>query len=132
LDGLVVRRGPLPLPLRAHGHALAVTGVAPEPRLDAAGRGVGDAPDEGEVTAADRPPGELRRERGVRRVVLRHDDEAGGVLVEAVDEAGSHGGVALEAGASGGRREAEVLVVPTLVVPEVLRRDGPGADVVEE
>ena len=130
LDERVVRDGVLPALLRHDRHPPPVARVAPEERLDRPALRLGHAPDDREVAAADRPLHELPRERRVRRVVLRHDEQAGGVLVEAVDDAGAHGDVAGVGRGRRRRREADVLVVGLLVF--ILERDGLAADVVQE
>src|SRR6202044_1647416 len=78
----------------AHRHAVAGFGVTVERLVDRAVGAVGRAPDQGEVAALERlvtPAviGELRRQRLMRAVVLRHHHDAGGVLVEPVHDAGA-------------------------------------------
>jgi hypothetical protein len=82
------------------GHFLAVDGMAADRELHGAGRLLRRAPDEGEVFLADGVGGKLRDERGVGLLVLGDDEDAGGVLVEAVDDAGAEFATdALEIGA---------------------------------
>ena len=70
-------------------HALAVTGVAADGRVDApcglAERAVHQRP----VHAAQRAPLQLRRQRAVGRLRLGHHEQAAGVAVEAMDDAGT-------------------------------------------
>ena len=73
-------------------HLVPGMGVAVDRLLDGAARPVGRAPDEGEVAAPERSGaavvGELCGELGVGPVGLRHHHQPGGVLVEAVHDAG--------------------------------------------
>src|SRR5262245_55373491 len=65
--------------------------MAAEGRVDRAFRLSGRAPDEGEIAAPERTFaffGELVGQRAVCLVGLRHDHEAGGVLVETMDNSG--------------------------------------------
>jgi len=74
----------------AHGHFFAGVRVAVDRLIDGAPRAVGGAPDERHIAAAQRARaavvGELRRQRLVGAVVLGHDHQARGVLVDAVDD----------------------------------------------
>jgi hypothetical protein len=81
-------------PALAHRHALAGLGVTVDRLVDGAVGAVGRPPDEGEIAPLERLAslamvGELRRQRLVGAVVLRHHHHAGGVLVEPVHDAGA-------------------------------------------
>jgi hypothetical protein len=71
------------------GHALAVDGVAADEVLLAAFVFGWDAVDDGEVGFGDATVGEGFGEAAVGAVVLGDDDAAGGVFVEAMDDAGA-------------------------------------------
>ena len=78
----------------AHRHAVAGFWVAVDRLVEDAVGAIGRAPNEGEIAPLERfvglaMIGELRRQRLVRAVVLRHHHDAGGVLVEAMDDAGA-------------------------------------------
>ena len=77
----------------ADRHPVAGGLVAIDRLVDHPARSVGRAPHEREVAALERPAvaamaGELRRQRLMGAVVLRDHHQAGGVLVEAVHDAG--------------------------------------------
>ncbi len=77
----------------AHRHAIARPLVAVDRPVDHPMRAVRRAPDESEIAAFERLAatpmvGELRRQRAVRVVVLRHHHEPGRILVEPVHDAG--------------------------------------------
>src|SRR6266702_2832685 len=87
---LPVRDGmPAALP---HRHLVARMGMPGDFRLDPALGPVRRAPHEAEIAALERAGatvvGELGGERPMRRIGLGHDQEAGGILVEPVDDAG--------------------------------------------
>lgn len=71
-----------------HGHALAVRRVAADGRVDRAGIFAQIAADDGLIRAGHRMVGQLRRERKMRKVVFRRDEQTGCVLVDAVHDAG--------------------------------------------
>src|SRR5208283_3088112 len=78
----------------ADRHAVAGLGVTADRSVDGAAWPVGRAPDEGQIAAFERSAaaamaGELRRQRAVRTIVLRHHHYAGRVLVEPVHDAGA-------------------------------------------
>src|SRR4029077_3717351 len=76
-----------------HRHAVARARVAIDRTIDPAVRTVRRTPDKGEIAALERRAataviGELRSQRRMRAIVLRHHHEAGRILVEPVDDAG--------------------------------------------
>ena len=71
----------------AHRHLLPVDRVAADRGVDLARGPGGHAEHEGEVLLLDRPAGELPDEGAVGLVVLGDHQEAGGALVEPVDDA---------------------------------------------
>ena len=71
------------------GHFLAVGRVAADGRVDRARVIPDPAADEADIGPCQRMVLELRGERGVGGVVFRRDDEAGGILVDPVDDAGA-------------------------------------------
>ncbi len=90
-----------------HGDLLAIMPRPGEACPDRAGGRVRFAPGEGEIGAFEGARaavvGELSREAVMRTVVLRHDDQAAGVLVESVDDAGAaHAADAGQAGTAMG------------------------------
>src|SRR6185503_12001490 len=81
-------------PALAHRHAVAGLRVAVDRPIDGTARPLRCSPDESEIAAIERVAatavvGELPGERTVGAVVLRHDHEAGGVLVEPMHDAGA-------------------------------------------
>jgi hypothetical protein len=76
---------------RAHRHFLTRMRMTVDRRIDSSALPVGHAPDEGPIAAPHRAGaavvGELRDQRLVRPVVLRHHHQPGGVLVEPVHDA---------------------------------------------
>ena len=70
------------------GHALAVVRVAADGRVDDGFRWIDAAVHESEVLLLHRALLQLPREVDVGAVVLGDDEQAGGVLVQAVDDAG--------------------------------------------
>ena len=78
----------LPTPLHDR-HFLTVDGMPADGRLDFAVGHAGDAIGQGEVGFFDMARGELLGERAVGLFGFRHDETAGGFLVEAVDDARS-------------------------------------------
>jgi len=72
-----------------HRHFFAVDGMAADGLVDFAARLGRDAPHQCEIFLAGGAAGELRDERGVGGFVLGHDQNAGGVFVEAVDDSGA-------------------------------------------
>jgi hypothetical protein len=66
-----------------------VDGVAADGQVHDAGRLFQGAPCEGEVFLADGVGRKLRDEAGDGGFVLGDDEDAGGVLVEAMDDAGA-------------------------------------------
>ena len=77
----------------AHRHFFAGKRMPVDRRIDGAARAVRHAPDEGPIAALHRPGaaviGELRGQRLMRAVVLRHHHQARRVLVEPVHDAGA-------------------------------------------
>ena len=71
-----------------HGHALAVRRVAADGRVDRAGILAQIAADDGLIRAGHGVVSQLGREREVRKVVFRCDEQTGRVLVDAVHDAG--------------------------------------------
>jgi hypothetical protein len=71
------------------GHFLAVDGMAADGEIDRAGGFGRGAPHEGEVFLLDGVGGELGDEGGDGLFVLGDDEDAGGVFVEAMDDAGA-------------------------------------------
>src|SRR6516165_4307382 len=82
-------------PACAHRHLVAHARMAADWLVDGAARPLRHAPDECQVAAAQRPAaavvGELAAERAMGAVGLGHHDEAAGVLVEAMHDAGALG-----------------------------------------
>ncbi|MBA7467948.1 hypothetical protein ES707_03187 [subsurface metagenome] len=76
----------------AHRHLFPRKRMPVDRRIDGAALAVRYAPDKGEIAAAHLAGaamvGELRRQRGMRGVVLGHHHQPGGVLVEPVHDAG--------------------------------------------
>src|SRR5258706_5364852 len=72
-----------------HGHAFAIERIAPEIALDDAGASARAAPDDSVVDALDGMRGELLGEASHRVLVLGDDQEAAGVLVQPVHDAGA-------------------------------------------
>ena len=72
---------------RAHGHALAVAGMASDRAVDAAGALLGLAADEGAVEPLDRMQCELLGQAAVGEVGLGHHEDARGPAVETVHDA---------------------------------------------
>src|SRR5690606_33290818 len=116
LDELVIRHGPFSGSGRTHSHLLPVAGIASEIRLDAPRVRVRYAPYHGHVTSRDAALVELAREGGVRRIVLRHAEEPGCVLVETMDEARPNGPVFRVAGYGAYHRKPDVFVVQHFLV----------------
>src|SRR5262249_25089890 len=85
--------GGRPPPPRAHRHLVADAGMAPDRLVDGAARPLRHAPHERQIAAAQRAAaavvGELAGERAMGAVGLGHHDEAAGVLVEAMHDAGA-------------------------------------------
>ena len=77
----------------SHRHFLAVMRMPVDRLVDGAGLAAGSAPRKGHVAAPHfagaAVVGELRRQRLMGAVVLGHHHQAGGVLVEPVDDAGT-------------------------------------------
>ena len=71
------------------GHFLAVDGMAADGEIDRAGGFGRGAPHEGEVFLLDGVGGELGDEGSDGLFVLGDDEDAGGVFVEAMDDAGA-------------------------------------------
>lgn len=86
-----------------HGHLLAVARAAADVAGDLAGRRPRLAPDQRQVAALDGPGRELLHQALVRLLGLGGDDQAAGVLVQAVHDAGpAHAADALQAVAAVG------------------------------
>ena len=82
-DDLPVRHGLAAVLLR-NGHALAVARVAADGRIDRAAVLAEAAADDALIGAAQRVVAELGSKAPVGKVVLRHDEQAGRVAVDAV------------------------------------------------
>src|SRR5262249_34198922 len=80
-------------PACAHRHLVADAGMAADRLVDGAARPLRYAPDERQIAAAQHPAaavvGELAGERAMGAIGLGHHDEAAGVLVEAMHDAGA-------------------------------------------
>ena len=77
----------------AHRHMVAGARAAVDRPVDGPLRTFRRTPDEGEIAALERlaaaaVAGELRRQRPVSAVVLRHHHQAGRILIEPVHDAG--------------------------------------------
>ena len=83
-----VRHGAAAIFLR-DGHFLAVGRVAADRRIDGAGIVPDSAADDAHIRPGQTVILQLRGQRGVRKVVLGRDNEAGCVLVDAMDDAGA-------------------------------------------
>src|SRR3954453_9166368 len=68
------------------GHLLSVGRTAADIALDLAPGGGGHAENDGLICTAERPVGKLRRECGVRKIVLGDHHQPAGVLVQPVDD----------------------------------------------
>ena len=123
-DDLPVRHGLAAVLLR-NGHALAVARVAADGRIDRAAVLAEAAADDALIGAAQRVVAELGGKAPVGKVVLRHDEQAGRVAVDAVDDAGAalaaHAGQAVAAVIEQGVDERAVLVPGGRVDDEALR-----------
>lgn len=89
LEDFIVGGGRFSLPLWHDGHALAVFGVAADIACNGAAFLLRDAVDEGMVGTVGGFVSKLVGEVAVGDVVFRADDEACGVFVEPVDDAGA-------------------------------------------